>query len=527
MEAKWPFLLITFVLLVALGFTIVGLERGKVLSNWDKRRCDLPVMFMSSFFKPDGDPRTTGEFAKENIEFCMKTYVDQFMSILMTPIEALFGKHLNIASQATTMLNGIRQLAQTLYNSFLSYLGQYFNKFTASVFEMSRIVQYIRMAASRANAMVMSMLYSAIALFRGMINAIQFVIKVVLIICGIMLVIIIILWFILFPVIPIILGTLAAVTATVMAMAGVLSASISADAQDKAGGFCFATGSRMRVYDPSGTRVVPVEEIRVGDDLGPEGGKVTCVIQMEGKGIPMYNLQGILVSGSHLVKGVDGHWKCVEEDPRAKKTSWNSPILYCFNTTTNCIPILTTNLTPILFRDWEEIDNEDANGQYIWNYLVSRMLNENVNYDAWKDNLKSECEVSLLGKEVLIKTSKGWIPISQILLSDATVLDYTGMPQIVRGVVYGEVEHALEGDHEWVTESYVYEEGAWKRSVSTVKPGSSTVEGRTLITETGTFVIWDGQKEKIIRDFTEVGYQSIHKTYAFVEARLRATHENI
>jgi hypothetical protein len=67
-------------------------------------------------------------------------------------------------------------------------------RFNASVYEMSRIMQYLRMAISRANAMVMSMLYSGITMFRGMLNTIQFVVKVILIICGIMLAIIIILY---------------------------------------------------------------------------------------------------------------------------------------------------------------------------------------------------------------------------------------------------------------------------------------------------------------------------------------------
>jgi hypothetical protein len=45
----------------------------------------------------------------------------------------------------------------------------------------------------------------------------------------------------------------------------------------------------------------------------------------------------------------------------------------------------------------------------------------------------------------------------------------------------------------------------------------------TLITETGEFTIWDmkDKKEKIVRDFTEIGYKEIHKTYSLVESRLR------
>ena len=179
-------MLIAFGLILALGLTISGLERTSVMNNWPNRRCELPVVAAAMFFKPDSDPRSKGDFAKDNFDFCMKTYVEKFITLLMTPINALFGKQFNIATSAIDMVNTIRDIAQKLYNTLLGFLDQYMRRFNASVFEMSRIVQYLRMAMRRANAMVISMLYSGITIFRGMLNSIQFVINVVLIICGIL-----------------------------------------------------------------------------------------------------------------------------------------------------------------------------------------------------------------------------------------------------------------------------------------------------------------------------------------------------
>ena len=187
MESKWPFMLITFGLVLALGLTIASLERTSVMNNWPNRRCELPVLTAAMFFKPDSDPRTKGDFAKDNFDFCMKTYVEKFIGFFMAPINALFSKHLNLTGAAAAMVNVIREIAQKLYNVLLGFLDQYMRRFNASVFEMSRVVQYLRMAMNRANAMVMSMLYSGITIFRGMLNTIQFVIKVVLIIVGILL----------------------------------------------------------------------------------------------------------------------------------------------------------------------------------------------------------------------------------------------------------------------------------------------------------------------------------------------------
>jgi hypothetical protein len=83
MESKWPFILLTFGLTFALGLTIASLERDGVMNNWDSRRCDFPVMVAAMFFKPESDPRASTKFAQDNFNFCMKSYVDKFMNLLI------------------------------------------------------------------------------------------------------------------------------------------------------------------------------------------------------------------------------------------------------------------------------------------------------------------------------------------------------------------------------------------------------------------------------------------------------------
>lgn len=523
MESKWPFMMITFGLLFALGLTIANLEKESIVNNWTDRRCDLPVMAAAAFFKPDDDSRTGSGFATDNFEFCMKSTVEKFITLFMAPINAMFGKQVNVTGDAMNAVNVIRDISQKVYNTFLSYLDILFRKFNSSVFEMSRIVQHLRMAMQRANAMAVSLIYTGISAFRAMINTIQFVIKVVLIICGIMLAIIIILWFVLFPVIPIILATLGAVIAAVMAFAGVLSSSISDSANDKMGGFCFAEDTPIIVQRADGTEETKsASQVKLGDQLAQGGGRVTAVILMDGKNIPLYQLHGIYVSGSHLVKGTDGEWKSVSEDERAIRSDRISPIIYCFNTTSNTIPIKSISDNIIWFRDWEEIKNDDINGQFMWNYLISKILHRDTNYHAWKSNLTMHCETAIVGLEVLVKTTEGFVPIWS-LTNFGTVSDRNGKAQPILGIIYGEVANAEETNGKWHTELYVSEENAWIKSRNTVQHGSNIIHGMTLMTESGEFAIWDEQeqKEKWIRDFTEVGYQSIHETYSFVEARLR------
>jgi hypothetical protein len=68
----------------------------------------------------------------------------------------------------------------------------------------------------------------------------------------------------------------------------------------------------------------------------------------------MYNLNGIIVSNSHIIKYKD-KWLPVSEHPESVKIeNYNEPFLYCLNTTSKIIIINNT-----FFTDWDEIYNND------------------------------------------------------------------------------------------------------------------------------------------------------------------------
>jgi hypothetical protein len=538
MDTKWPFMLIAFGLTLALGLTIASLERTGVMNNWDKRRCELPVVMAAMFFKPESDPRTKNRFAKDNFDFCMKSYIDKFLNLLMTPINALFGKQTNLAGSALDMVNTIRNIAASMYKFLSEYLDTYYRKFNASVYEISRVIQYLRMAMGRANAAVMSMLYTGITMFRGLLNMIQFIIKVILIICGIMLAIIIILIFVLFPFIPMILAVLGAIVATVLSLVMVIGGTVANEANSDKSGFCFSETSEIIVKENGIEKTKLVKDLKIGDELGNNCGKVTATILMSGKDVELYSINGIVVSGSHLVLGLNNQWKCVSSDERAKRVNNTSNILYCFNTTTHTIPVFSPELpksnASILFRDWEEFDDNDQLGEYTWTYTILKMLNNNSNYSKWKDGLTLNINMPLIGKNVKIKTNMGFVEISAIssLWSpnmSMRCITRDGEEQDILGIVSAEIDGIEDKNGLWNTELYEYNNGIWIKGLSTVKDSKERKEinesacGMTLITDSGEFIIWDEteQKEKIVRDFTEIGYKEIHKTYNLVCSRLR------
>jgi hypothetical protein len=340
--------------------------------------------------------------------------------------------------------------------------------------------------------------------------------------------IIIILIFVLFPFIPMILAVLGAIVATVLAMVMVISGEVGSEASSDKSGFCFSNWTMVATVDKEGKEVPkPVSELKIGDELAQGCGKITAIIQMDGTEISLFHLNGIMVSGSHLVQGQDGKWKSVSQDERAFETKVESSVLYCFNTTTHKIPVYNDKKEVILFRDWEEIADDDEKGQYEWNYIVLKMLNKLSNYNLWKDSLKLTTNIPLMSAKTKVKTQAGFIPLESMFIGLKYVIDSKGNKHKVLGIVRGEIE---EVDYDkmtklgvWNTELYEYVNDIWIKSESTIISGNDKIEGMTIITESGEFIIWDEveKRERIVRDFTEVGYKTIHETYPFVASRLR------
>ena len=507
MESKWPFMLITISLLFGLGVIIAKMERTVVMNNWDKRRCDFSIMAAATFFKPDFDPRSKNDFANDNFSFCMKTYVVKFIELFMKPINAVFEKQIGVAGNSADMVNTMRSITKSVHDAFTSLLGKYVYKFNSTIFEMSRIMQYLGMAMKKLNAIMVSLIYVGLSVFRSIVNAIQFIIKVILIICGIILGLMIILIFVLFPFIPLIVATLGAVVAiiTIISVA-VVGAIAGSSAADLATQICFAKDTKIVCEDG----IKCVSEIKLGDKL--KGcGEITATIKLSGKGVKLFDICGIHVSGSHLVKGEV--WNTVAQDPRSIQTDIESDILYCFNTSSNNIPVQGKEI--VIFRDWEEIN--DIESQRIWSYMILKKLNNLCHYSKWKDGIKPS-EIPIMNAKV--KTVRGFVNISELDLSDK-VLDRNDKEQAIIGIIKGkisDVKKETELHTEWHTELYELHD-VWIKGKSTLVPGSETIEGRTLITETGEFIIWDGA-EKLIRDFTDIGHDAIHETYPFICSRL-------
>jgi len=103
---------------------------------------------------------------------------------------------------------------------------------------------------------------------------------------------------------------------------------------------CF--GENTRIKTNKGYK--KIKHVKVGDLL--HGSQVTATFKTVVT--PVFNLNGIIVSGEHYVKG--GDWIKVKDHPLSVPTEYKGKYLYCLNTTSKTIRIDSHD-----FLDWDEL----------------------------------------------------------------------------------------------------------------------------------------------------------------------------
>lgn len=480
------------------------------MANWKQNRCRLPVMTVASYFKPPDDPRTNSQFASDNFTFCMKEAVENAYAIAMMPFYELMKAQASVASSLSAALDSAKATIATMFKEFTDYINTFFVKYYNVTFEIGRVAEHLKMAFNRVGTVVLSMVYTGISMVRGMLNTMDLFFKVAVIILGILTALIIILFFVLFPFIPFILSLITALMAVAVgSTAGALDSYRES--------FCFAPGTKVKMADGTSRSI---EHLVIGDELYGDSGVVEEKMILNGTKTRLHSLQGILVSGSHLVYSPTGIWHSVSKDPRAKVTSTKHTHLYCLNTSGRSIPIINNTNSVILFKDWEELDQNDVAGEYGWRYHVLAILNKYQHYYKWKESLSVSCETPLISPECFVLT-KGNIllKVSDVKIGDK-IADNTGFTEVL-GIIEGISENTSNSNlMQWYNNLLVFDQtsGIWKRISG--KQGNG--KGKMIFTESGAFYLVSNNEQILVRDFTEVGHKQIHRTYPYVATRINA-----
>lgn len=490
----WTLSLIVLGMTIGLGFLMTLTDIQGVKENWKDRRCELDIMLTAFLYKSTSDTRSTTEFMNENFDFCMRKSIREFVQAMIAPLIGLLGKEIDATQTLTEVMNGLREMKGTMMSSFQKLFDPIYQRFLKTGLAFSQNFQRFLSAMKRMGGIAVATLYLGMSLQVSIQNFVDFVVKVVLIMMGIIAGLFVIMFFGFIPFIALLITTVA-----VLAEGGYDTGGLGSV-------FCFDPKTRVRLQ--TGKEKL-LEQISLGDVL-EDGGTVEGILQTVTGDEQIYSVNGILVSGSHLIwSESEEEWIPVSELPTAVPVLAKPKKLLCLRTSTRNIVLRDRFNTVHVFRDWEELPLNVEGADSFWNYLVSKLLQQKKQSPVPKED-------PLIGPRCLVRFPTGEkVPICQVRIGD-TVYSEKGFTQVIglyegRGVLPS--PFALS-DGCWIET----DKGEWGHPPSL---SGEVQRGFHLVTQSGTVWIQSENHSGFLRDFTEVGLDNLPLTYSFTHALLK------
>ena len=489
-----PIIVTIIGLTMGAGILIARMGRKAVMADWANRRCEVPIMFAGSFYKPDSDPRTPGQFSADNFSYCIKKMQKTAMGSAFAAPLALFDKQVSVAKTVAESQNADKLgIANLLKGIVGQILGDFYKRMRIFGDQLSRIMQRFRMSYDRLAGAVNSIALAGLSMMQGIFNAYNTVILVVIIILSIIAGVFILFFFTLFPFIPMLVSAVAVLAGAGYAVGGLADV------------FCFAPDTQVEMAD--GTQR-PIAELQLGNQLAG-GGVIQGMYVMDGQWADMYSLNGVIVSGDHLVWNTATSSYCsVSDHPEARRPAGAAAAsperVYC--------PLISNRSLLAgghWFRDWEEIE-EASEGR--WHSLIAGMLES---YAAQPASFSAGFTENV---EVFSRKFMTWIPVDCVEIGDAVLMNNDGIftPVLGKTVVEGD----YDADCEMGPATWIYSDEGWKHpAVNYLKEGYLY----NLITKSGAFIMRVNMEEYVVRDAFEVGIERIHETYEFTAKELKKT----
>lgn len=479
---RLTFTIIGFTVLLAISMTAAN--RQTIMANWRERRCELPIVLSAALYKPADYNGSALQFSGDNFNFCMSNFAQMSLRTATKPAADVIQKQVNSAETIGQLQNSVRNMMGNLYRDFSSIIDQFYNRYRAGQGQALRIFQYLKSATSRMDGIMGAAQYIAVTVLTGILNLFDLVFWIIFAICLILIVLYMIPFtkFLVLPFMFIITPT---------SWAGILFGYQRFWAPYLI--FCFAENTSVVLQD--GT-LTPVQDLVIGQTLW-DGNVVEGMFVFDGSKTPLYNLDGTLISGTHLVyHETSGKYMEVSSHPDAILTEITSEKVYCPITSKRHVFTKGDSGRLIRFCDWEEVSTEAASEAWIKKVHEVLKIKDPLNIQ--------DMPAGFDGNSVEVYTNSAiWKKIYEISIGDKIFDD--GKWTTVLGVVKRQGSCKGISPGTWCMTN----NDNWNQLYESSDENNNDKDIYHLITNSGTFtVMYDGKKIRV-RDATEVGIENL------------------
>ncbi len=405
------FMVIFMTLFVFAVFSFCKMMQTKesIAANWNTERCKPQNIPFAGFInKPDG--QTAFQYTNENFQYCIQSTLTNITGFALEPIQYTLSSITSVFQGLMDSLQQIRNVFSALRNNFKVFAEDVLHRILNIIVPIQQMLISVIDSFQKIQGILTGSLYTMLGSYytlKALLGAIlEMIIKILLV----MVIIIVGLWIMPFTwptataMTAVFLGISVPLAVIVYFMSEVMHIETTAIPKLR----CFDENTELEMEDGSKRLIMNVQ---VGDLLKGSG-RVTAKIRVPSKDLKMYNINGVIISESHIMK-YDNKWIYSDEHPDAKLIeNYNKEVLYCLNTTSKQIII-----NEMIFTDWDELYDEHL--EYVLKYFK---LNDTTELHKYiNKGFKANSVVSLHKKKKHIK--------------DVKIFDKSGPNSLIYGII--------------------------------------------------------------------------------------------
>ena len=337
---------VTFIVIMVVMYCKAMTNSQEIKDDWNNRRCDPSVIPFAGYINPP-EGTSAADFTSDNFSYCVQNIISDGSEEALQPLNSITASitdlYMSLADAIDAIRGALAKLRQRFADIVEKIMGKVLNVITpiqVMFIAFSDIMQKTQATLATALYTILGIYYTLQA---SMGAAIEGIVKILIVMVGV----IAALWIMPFTMPAAAIST--AIFLTISIPVAIITAIVSKSlhiSSSAVPGLCFDKNTELKMND--GARI-NISDVKIGDVL-ENNCIVTGVMQLSRSKETMYELNGVIVSGSHVVKFAN-NWIKVHEHPYAKFVDeYCEPILYCLNTITKTIAI-----KGMTFTDWDEL----------------------------------------------------------------------------------------------------------------------------------------------------------------------------
>lgn len=397
--------IITFVFFIVFSYFYIMSQMEPIKKDWENQKCHPAVIPFAGIIKNPHD-QSKFEFTSENFAFCTNKILSEIIGYFLQPIYFSSDLLNGLFKQIINSSQNIRKLFAFVRKQFEKIIEHIINKVVNIVIPLQKILIKLKDSLAKSVGVLTSVVYTAMVSFIALKSFFKSFLTIIIAALVIFAAAIVAMWILPFtwPVAAASTVLFLAVSIPMGIIAGwmghILNLSSRSIPAKPGKPSCFDENTIIKTKNgPVKIKNLKKSSILDNDSI------VTSVFKLKLNNQNMYNINNIIVSGSHKIFHKNLGWVFVKDHPDAIVIeNYNKPFIYCFNTDTKRIKI--NNET---FLDWDELEPIDI--------IKLKNLNFLQNNSSLKD-IHKFLESGFIGNSKISLNDGSYKPINKIKIND-------------------------------------------------------------------------------------------------------------